>query len=223
MKEPMTGFFRAVSSGDAAGVRRDLAANPELVRAHADPELVLHRRPQWTALHLAAYAGQAEIERALVEAGADVDALNDEGRTALHVALEHNNTTRKTLLELGARVDVSAAAFLGRIDRLRELLDAEPEQANDRSTGLSPLGWASFAGKVEAEAAAMRYTGDSTEFVKLLLEAGADVNLRTASGKTALEIAIDGDRRQKADPEAPGTRDRAYAAVAQLLRAPGAS
>ncbi len=46
-------------------------------------------------------------------------------------------------------MDVCTAAILGRVDRLRELLEQDPGRVNDRSTGLSPLGWASFGNQVE--------------------------------------------------------------------------
>ena len=60
-------------------------------------------------------------------------------------------------------LDVFEAAALGRTDRLRALLDADPELANAwAQDGFQPLGLASFFGRVEA--------------ARLLVERGADVN-----------------------------------------------
>ena len=176
--------------------------------------------------------------------------MNAEGRTALHVALEYNNTTRDALIELGVMVDVCAAASLERMDRLQELLDADPELANDTSTGLPPLGWASYfcalvsarllldrgartgtalmcaaevacvrVGRLLVErgaapdelqesrgecaihsAAAMPHTQDSRPFVEMLLESGADVNVRDADGRTAVAIARRKRDEQRAAP-----------------------
>jgi ankyrin repeat protein len=60
-------------------------------------------------------------------------------------------------------LDVFEAAAVGHTDRLRELLDADPELANAwAQDGFQPLGLASFFGHVGA--------------VRLLIERGADVN-----------------------------------------------
>ena len=67
------------------------------------------------------------------------------------------------LLADGPELDVFEASALGRIDRLRELLDADPSLANAwADDGFQPLGLASFFGHVEA--------------VRLLVERGAEVN-----------------------------------------------
>jgi ankyrin repeat protein len=63
----------------------------------------------------------------------------------------------------GEELDVFEAAALGRTDRLRELLDADPGRANAfGDDGFHPLGLACFFGHVET--------------ARLLLERGADVN-----------------------------------------------
>jgi len=67
------------------------------------------------------------------------------------------------LLAEEPKLDVFEASALGRIDRLRELLDADPSLANAwADDGFQPLGLASFFGHVEA--------------VRLLVERGAEVN-----------------------------------------------
>jgi hypothetical protein len=68
----------------------------------------------------------------------------------------------------------------------------------------------------------MRYTNDSTAFVAMLLEAGADVKLVTPQGLTALQIAEECLRRQEAAPpagvEGEEPQRKNYAGVIQLLR-----
>ena len=93
-----------------------------------------------TALMRAALSGQRETVKALLLAGADVNAQNHEGRTALLFAIVNlHASTVQTLLEFGAHVNVEAstcgctplllAAGSGDIGITRALLDsgANPE------------------------------------------------------------------------------------------------
>ena len=67
------------------------------------------------------------------------------------------------LLAAEPELDVFEAAAVGRIERLRELLDADPKVANAwAEDGFQPLGLASFFGRVDA--------------ARLLIERGAEVN-----------------------------------------------
>lgn len=126
------------------------------------------------------------------------------------------------LLAADPELDVFEAAAVGRTDRLRELLDEDPDLANAwAADGFQPLGLASFFGHVEAarllvergaevnsasrndmkvmplhSAAA---TGDPDaryELAKLLLEHGADPNARQQDDYTPLMAADQhGDER----------------------------
>jgi ankyrin repeat protein len=59
-----------------------------------------------TALHCAAFWGRSEIARLLIDAGADVNALNDEKSTPLHNAARAANVKMaRLLLEKGAKPD----------------------------------------------------------------------------------------------------------------------
>jgi ankyrin repeat protein len=106
-------------------------------------------------------------------------------------------------LERGADVDICSAAILGRIKRVRELLDSDPALANDRSTRLSPLGWASFGNQVETareliERGARMDDGEllcaasvgHVEVGRLLIERGAQPGeIISGSGGNALHAA----------------------------------
>jgi uncharacterized protein len=79
-------------------------------------------------------------------------------------AVYRGDTARvEELLAPGPELDVFEAAAVGRTERLRELLDADPSLANAwAEDGFQPLGLASFFGHVEA--------------ARLLVERGAEVN-----------------------------------------------
>jgi uncharacterized protein len=148
-------------------------------------------------------------------------------------ALYTANTERvDELLGSDPELDVFEAAALGRVDRLRELLDANPELAKawspDRATALH---FAAFFRQPEAtrllvergadlEAVSPTF-GDVTplhsacasgerESARILLEAGADPNVHQQGGFTPLQAAAqNGDEElarmlleRGADPEA---------------------
>jgi uncharacterized protein len=139
-------------------------------------------------------------------------------------------------LAAGRELTIFEAAALGRVERLRELLDADLSLVNAYGDdGFHPVGLASFFGHVDAArllfergadanqlarnehiqtaaihaAAASEGKDEATryELVKLALDHGADPNLPQGGGFTAIDAA-----RQNGD-----TR------VEQLLRERGAS
>lgn len=252
-------LFRAVLAGGADAVAELLETHPATVHARDDRGR--------TPLHAAVAADRPDLLARLADAGADLDARSDEGRTALHDAIEDGrDACRDLLIERGAAVDVCAAAILGDLPRLTALLDEDPERANERSTGLSPLCWAAFGrspaaaalliargarmddgelqcaaavGRVPTgrlllahgadpdalhagsgcnalhAAATMAYTSDGGPFVRLLLEHGADPSVRAADGRTALEMAREGEAAEEREAPAGGRKD--WAAVIGLL------
>jgi uncharacterized protein len=119
------------------------------------------------------------------------------------------------LLAANPELDVFEAAAVGRTERLRELLDADPALANAwAEDGFQPLGLATFFGHVESARLLVEHgaevnsasrndmkvmplhsaaaTGDSEaryELAKLLLEHGADPKARQQDDFTPLMAA----------------------------------
>lgn len=165
-------------------------------------------------MHVAAmpFPEQAEIFKILVQKGADVNAKNVERWTALMQAAKgHSATIIKELINKGkmdvaknfesiplemARLlikngaDVNAkdvrgltalimAASEGHTETVKQLIDSEAEINAQDKYGLTPLMYA-VPNKIEA--------------MNLLVKNGADVNIRTVTGRTALiNAAASGD------------------------------
>jgi ankyrin repeat protein len=145
----------------------------------------------WSPLHLAVAAGQARVVEALVAAGADLTARTEQGRTPLHLALEHAPDLVPLIRSLGAPVDAAAAAFLGDADALVAELDGGAA-LTDPATGVDLLVWAA--------------TGGSPAAVHLLLDRGADPDtgaLHAAAAAGRPEVV---DRLLAAGAD-PGRRD----------------
>jgi hypothetical protein len=139
---------RLIADGDVDQVRSAVENNPRLVAR------TVERAGQggWTPLHVAVVERQPEIARVLVDAGADIGARTEHGRTPLHVALRFAPEVAPVLLELGAVVDAPSAAFLDDVDTLTRQLDGGT-RPNDRASGADLLSWAAFGGAPTSTAA----------------------------------------------------------------------
>ncbi len=133
----------------------------------------------------AAKKGEEEEVKTLLEAGADVNAKNNAGGTALMQAAgsRRDNSTVRVLLDAGADVDAKAndgvsalmVATNGHTDSVRALLDAGADVNAKANHGLTALMGAAANGR--------------TDSVRALLDAGADVNAKSDDGVTALMAA----------------------------------
>ena len=73
-------------------------------------------------------------------------------------------------------------------------------------------------------AAAMRFTSDSAPFVRMLLEHGANPDLQTTTGQTALQIATEKAAAQERElAKTPDAWRKEYAGVIELLRQHGST
>ncbi len=163
----------AAALGDFEKLRGLVAADPTLVSA-AGP---LGAQP----LHL---ASTVPLARWLVEHGADptaCDAVHDNSPARWAAADRRRQAVARYLVRFDPATELCQAAAAGDLDTLRAVASRAPAllnhrgSANDLLTSGGPLHLAIERGKLDA--------------VKLLLELGADANLRSGYGHYPLHIA----------------------------------
>ncbi|MEO6811195.1 MAG: ankyrin repeat domain-containing protein, partial [Isosphaeraceae bacterium] len=174
--EPKSRQFKAPSITliDAARHGRRSAV-ASLLAAGADANV--KDRDGYTPLMHAAQEGNADIVSDLIAAGAKVNVKSTEKSTPISLAVGHADVLR-VLLKAGAKVkpyDLTLAVVNGNLESIRLLIDAI------RARKLTP----------DAETLSMAIWSDSgsIDIVRLLLDAGLDVNARDGSGRPVLVAA----------------------------------
>jgi uncharacterized protein len=169
-------------------------------------------------LMAASYAGRTEAARLLVARGANVDALDEIGRSALHYATFPSNRAEMVavLLELGvapdafgepARPPLVTAVLQGDVQCAQVLIDGGADLAapcmcvGKRAVDLTPLRQAIEMHAQQAMATALKSAmlnelqrpvlmiADTPAMVKMLLAAGADAYATDLNGNTTLHGA----------------------------------
>ncbi|HEU0049657.1 MAG TPA: ankyrin repeat domain-containing protein [Nitrososphaera sp.] len=137
------------------------------------------------ALFRACSDGNARAVRSLIDAGANVNAREEEGETPLmYAAVEGHTEIVLLLLSRGAEINsvsineetaLGRAASMGRTAAAGILIEKGANIEKGGDSGTTPLMYASSAGHLET--------------VKLLLKKGAKVNAEDQDGDTALTYA----------------------------------
>lgn len=177
-----SGLFTAAASGDGFEIGRLAGAG-----ASIDARDGYGRTP----LHVAAYAGRHEAMRALVAAGADPNALENDRYDIVTIAAVANDVpTLKVALDIGcgprnvtSRYDgtaLIAAAHLGYVEIVRELI-----RAGAPLDHVNNLGWTAVIESIVLGDGGARHTAT----LKLLVDAGANISLTDRSGATPLVLA----------------------------------
>lgn len=125
-------------------------------------------------------AGDGAAVEALLAADVDLAAACDpDGVSAtMHALYRGRPAIAETIAGALPALDVFEAAALGRVERVQELVAADPSLAKARSAdGFTALHYPAFFG-----------AGDAVAATRALLDAGADVNARSANPFSVLPL-----------------------------------
>jgi ankyrin repeat protein len=161
-------IFSAVAIGETEVIRDLLARSPADLERRMDM-VNRRRRP----LHLAVVKKQPKALMALLELGANMEALDEAGFTALdQAALNGETEMAQALLERGAKIRLPAAVALQKKRDIEKLLAKDP-------TSLKPGGrWGNLIVRASEHAAG--------EVIETLIRSGASVAVRD-DPKTAVD------------------------------------
>lgn len=160
-----------------------------LLRMGGGPNARTGRGPR--LLHLAVYFRERRIAEFLITSGARIDAMDDNGLTPMHVAVERGSAGMVGLLaahgadvngimkspSIGGAGDLTplhVAALHGHGEVARALIAAGARVDAKGPFGIMPLHYAAACG--------------ATDVAKALIAGGADVNARDGQGRTALHF-----------------------------------
>lgn len=153
--DPLQLLKKAFHDDDAAMFRRLLEQYPAF-KAKINEPVADFNSPIITAVR------SREMLDVLLDAGADINAKSNWWAGGFGLLHSAKPALANYAIERGAKIDVHAAARLGRLDKLRELISANPELVNSRGgDGQTPLHFAS-----------------SIEIVEYLLDHGAEIDAR---------------------------------------------
>lgn len=105
-----------------------------------------------TPVHLAVNSGDLARLKLVIEAKAPLDQKSYDGIAPLHAALfQHHEELADLLVSKGAQIDLFAAAGLGDLDRVKELLNENPNAwtSSQGRSGRTPLIYAAVNGHLE--------------------------------------------------------------------------
>jgi ankyrin repeat protein len=175
--KPLEALVAALKSNDAEALRNVLAANPSL-RSHINDPLpnIGFEEP---ALLIATRKDNRALIDVLLDFGADINTRTQWWAGGFGVLDWGSPEQAEYLISRGAQLDIHSAARLGKLDRVRELLDHDPSLVHARGgDGQTPLHFAA-----------------NVEIAQLLLDRGADIDVRDIDHEsTAAQYAVCGNR-----------------------------
>lgn len=181
-------LYSATIRADIDGVKKALADGADINSQSENGYTAL----MWACTY-SSRSEYAEVAKFLISAGADVNIPAVDGTTAILEAAENSKEITGLLLSNGANIkavrndgrgiftSVTFGILMGSVDlEFAEFILSKGVDVNEAATSGDVKGWAAIHYAV----------GNGNEgLVRFLVENGADVNAKTADGKTPLSLA----------------------------------
>jgi len=170
--------------------------NPEKVnRALIEsiyPEIIKKCTRKSTPLHEAVLNKHIDVAKFLLDKGAEIDARDEDGETALGVAADDGNVRiARLLVSRGANINVknscgdtplTEASEEGNLDVVKLLISSGANINSLDEHGYTPLHRAAEKGR--------------KEIVEFLVSKGADVDIKAKDGRTPAKMALDNGHKE---------------------------
>ncbi|PIA69629.1 ankyrin repeat domain-containing protein [Pseudomonas sediminis] len=157
----------------------------------AGAELEARTRHGRTALHLACLSGNHHIVKFLISVGANIAAIDEDGNTPIHMAVEGSNSSIKLLLDAGAQIDpinnerktpLIFACEIGKVGAIKNLCDSGANTKIDQYSEKTLI-------RLAIDSFKSIFPSNAQQMINSLIKAGAEVGRKDPlTGKTELHI-----------------------------------
>ncbi|XP_066982864.1 ankyrin repeat domain-containing protein 50-like isoform X2 [Macrobrachium rosenbergii] len=185
-----TALIKLITTRYSSDERKNMILK-ELLAANASVHLP--KAPANSPLHWAARNGGMYIVKSLIDAGAEVDRSNNQGRSPLITAAVYNSPVMQPLVDAGANVDLidydGKTALVRTIDQYHPTSSSANDILNNFNTLIETNASVSIPGEPFLSPLHHAAGKQSKYIIEKLLEAGAPVDREDKTGDTPLMAA----------------------------------